>query len=462
MRFGLGPGSDCRANRPSPPLVGSLFVTDCNESTRRYLRDVIGRPEEELRPVAGEEDVYTTMRAEFMSRETGRDDTVAHNIRKNPMKEFAEAQLGNTVNNETRRGFLEYDRKVLRLDCIWDDRDSLYGDLQRFTLQYYLADDTMELLTVVGPNAGRDPFKKMVKRGKLAIDRDDPLGPCWHWKNFQIGTVIDVYAKKLLIVSADSNTYAFYESKGMPLDPPLQLEMEEPVVAVRELPPYNGFGSEEDSLASCVGSLIPTIPTKKLGENKTMRFRAKMESRNPEDVDRVFTISFFLQDNTVQIHEPPKRNSGIVGGSFLSRMKLRTAEGLITQEYFYVGAEIQLAGHAFILVDADEGTLRHMENQPGIFEYSNIRNVVEVYRLSLGEPAGSGELAEVFAAHDPDGTGFVSLRNFKSILMKYQCSYYYGGPPEQAVLTVCRKLGNKTAVEYGKFVAVLLDPSLLG
>ena len=64
----------------------------------------MGRSEEELRPVPGEEDVYTTMRAEFMSRETGRDDTVAHNIRKNPMKEFAEAQLGNTVNNEVRWG----------------------------------------------------------------------------------------------------------------------------------------------------------------------------------------------------------------------------------------------------------------------------------------------------------------------------------------------------------------------
>ena len=333
--------------------------------------------------------------------------------------------------------------------------------LFRFTLQYYLADDTMEVLTVVGPNSGRDPFKKMVKRGKLAIDRDDPLGPCWHWKNFQIGTVVDVYAKKLLIVSADSKTFAFYESKGMPLDPPLQLAMEEPVVATRELPPYNGFGSEEDSLASCVGSLIPTVAKVKLGENKTMRFRAKMESKNPEDVDRVFTISYYLQDNTVQIHEPPKRNSGIVGGSFLSRMKLRTAEGLITQEYFYVGAEIQLAGHAFILVDADEGTLRHMESSPYIFEYSNVKNVMEVYRLSLLPAAESGELAALCEAMDPESTGVISMKSFKKLLMKFQCSYYYGGPPEQAVLTVCRKLGTKQGVDYKKFVAAIVDPSLL-
>lgn len=186
-----------------------------------------------------------------------------------------------------------------------------------------------------------------------------------------------------------------------------------------------------------------------------------MESKNPEDVDRNFTVSFYLVDNTVQIHEPPKRNSGIVGGSFLSRIKLRTAEGFITEEYFYVGAEIQLAGHPFILVDADEGTLRHMEQKPKLFEYSNIKNIVAVYALSLGEAAASGELAAEFQAYDPEGSGSVSTKAVKKILMKYKCSYYYGGPPEQAVITLCRKLGNKKSVDYNKFIAAIIDPSVL-
>ena len=438
-----------------------LFITDCNVSTRKYLAEVVGRDEAELRPVPGEEDVYTTMRAEFMSRETGRDDTVAHNIRKNPMKVFAEAQLGKTVNNATRQGFLDYDRKVLRLDCLWDDRESLYGDLQRFTLQYYLADDTMELLTVFGPNCGRDPFKKMIKRGKLQKDRHDPNSPVWHWSDFNIGEVVDCYSKKLLIVSADAPTYAFYESKGMPLSPPLELVQEEAPVAQRELPPYNGFGSEEDSLASCVGSLVPTVPKVKLGDNKIMRFMAKMESKNPEDVERNFTVSFFLVDNTVQIHEPPKRNSGIVGGSFLSRLKLRTTEGLITQEYFYVGAEIQLAGHPFILVDADEGTLRHMESLPDVFEYSNIQKVVKLYAPHLVTAATSGKLLSDFTSLDPTSSGLVGIKEVKKILMSYRASYYYGGPPEQAVITLCRKLGDKRGVEYKKLISAILDPTVL-
>ena len=54
----------------------NMFVTDCNASTRAWLSKS-GRPDELLVPVAGEEDLYTTMRAEFMSRETGRDETVS-------------------------------------------------------------------------------------------------------------------------------------------------------------------------------------------------------------------------------------------------------------------------------------------------------------------------------------------------------------------------------------------------
>jgi hypothetical protein len=438
-----------------------FFITDCNNSTRRFLATECGRDEAQLTPVPGEDDVYTAMRAEFMSRETGRDEGVAHNIRKNPMKVFAEAQLGKTVNNNTREGFLQYDRKVLRFDCLWDDRESLYGDLMRFTLQYYLADDTMEVLTVNGPNNGRDPFKKMLKRGKLLKDRHDPDSAPWHWTDFNIGTVVDVYSKHFIIVDADVVARRFYVEKGCPLADPITVQQEDQIMATRELPPYNGYGSEEDSLASCIGSLIGVAPKIKLGENKILRFKAKMESRNPEDTDRTFTISFYIADNTVQIHEPPKRNSGIVGGSFLNKMKLRTTEGLITQEYFYVGAEIQLAGHPFILVDADEGTLRHIDANPHIFEFSNLRNILGVYALSLLEPAQSGELLAEFQALDRSGSGKVSVRDFKGLLMKFKASYYFGGPPEQAVLSLCRKLGTKTEIVYDKFIAALIDPSVL-
>lgn len=53
-------------------------------------------------------------------------------MEQNDMKVFAEATLGNTVDNSKRAGFIKYDRNVLRFQAVWDDRESLYGDIQRF------------------------------------------------------------------------------------------------------------------------------------------------------------------------------------------------------------------------------------------------------------------------------------------------------------------------------------------
>jgi hypothetical protein len=42
--------------------------------------------------------------------------------------------------------------QVLRFFTVWDDRDSLYGDLLHFKVHYYLVDDSMEIVPVFGRN----------------------------------------------------------------------------------------------------------------------------------------------------------------------------------------------------------------------------------------------------------------------------------------------------------------------
>ena len=51
--------------------------------------------------------------------------------------------------------FLQWDTKVLRFFCVWDDRQSLYGDQRKFVLRYYLADDTMDMVEEHVANSGR-------------------------------------------------------------------------------------------------------------------------------------------------------------------------------------------------------------------------------------------------------------------------------------------------------------------
>ncbi|RYG67673.1 hypothetical protein EON64_06920 [archaeon] len=55
------------------------------------------------------------------------------------------------------------------------------------------------------------------------------------------------------------------------------------MLVTNEIPPYNGFGSEEDSLQTCKASLIPTAPMKdgmkaKLFQGMILRYKATMHN----------------------------------------------------------------------------------------------------------------------------------------------------------------------------------------
>lgn len=41
-----------------------------------------------------------------------------------------------------------------------------------------------------------------------------------------------------------------------------------------------------------------------------------------------FIISYFLSDDTVLVFEPPQRNSGILGGKFLERGRIKKPDGI--------------------------------------------------------------------------------------------------------------------------------------
>lgn len=74
------------------------------------------------------------------------------------------------------------------------------------------------------------------------------------------------------------------------------------------IPPYNGFGDEEDSLGY-VYKLEPKKPKRDFfkyvdNDGKVLRFTAKFITQVPEDVDRRFIISYYLADDTISIFEP--------------------------------------------------------------------------------------------------------------------------------------------------------------
>jgi hypothetical protein len=357
----------------------NFHMYDCDAFTRAFYESngrPLGEPEEApLDPFTKKNTVKTT----------------CHNKLMHPHKEFMEASLGKSMYGTDIEGtqkFLRNDGKVLRFYATWSD-PNLFGEKQAFIVHFFLADDTVEVLEVQQPNSGRDPFPALLKRCKLPQNYKDHTADMSSigWQrdkevryyteaDFRVGDYITVYGRKIFLCGADRFTQEFYiENFGMTAADFPRLNMDDEAETVPRLlpPPHTGFGSEEDSLGSFL-YLMPKIPKqdfKKLMENDglSLRFAARFLNAQPEDRDRRFVITYFLNNDTISIFEKFDRNSGFVGGKFLERTRCKNQA---TGEYFrpvdlYAGASVAINSFVFQLVDADDSTIQFMERNPQVF-----------------------------------------------------------------------------------------------
>lgn len=389
---------------------------------------------------------YNKMLRAKMQRETGADLTVKRNRRMHPMKQFMEAQLGKPQSVADLGSFLENDRKVLRFDCVWDDSARLYGDVLKFKLHYFLSDDTIEILQVHEKNNGRDPVPKLLSRRKLPLPQEQaklaggplassPAGPTkteyYHWAHLVLGQPVVVFNRNLLVVDADPYTVFHYEKNGRALGRPIRVQTSRfrDELVQTPVPPFNGFGSEEDSLRS-VYSIRPKKPTRDLSKSEAsgqvMRFSIQMAHARDEDKQRVFTLQYYLIDDTMAIREPPLRNSGHIGGNFLSRSRVRKPEceqtndpapapagavwgpapvtAYYSAEDLHVGNILEFLGHKFTIFEADEYSLRYMEAHGAPkFPKSDLEAIVTKFSFATA-------LSDVFDAMPPTIGGAVDFK----------------------------------------------------
>jgi hypothetical protein len=298
---------------------------------------------------------------------------------------------------DTLKRFLTLDRKVLRFYAVWDDRDMRFGEMRPFIFHYFLVDDTLQIREVHTPNDERDPFPVLLQRQRVQIDRydiPDTFPSCimevsdaevqGKWltaSDFKIGKTLTISNRRFLIYECDEFTRQWYRTE-MNFEQPEKIEI--PVESNSKkarkmiIPPYNGFGSIDDTVQNCL-SLVPQPPKKDFikmleNDNKTLRYAASMVPIRPEDKNRRFIITYRLADHMITIYEPPIKNTGIMGGKFLEATRIPKPNcGTVENPVFYgpvdlsIGAMITVFRHRFTIEDCDDFVLSYLEENKEIF-----------------------------------------------------------------------------------------------
>jgi len=441
-------------------FYGRTFrVVDCDAFTAQFFEEnnlELGEPEDY--PYNPFDAQYTVMKQKEVENRG------MSSVKTDDLMHWTEAMLGkptNLINEDKLAQFLKYDRKVLRFYCMWDDTPSLYGEVRRFVFHYYLADDTVECVESYRSNSGRDPFPRLLNRQKLPITWDKPGRKEFYTAaDMTLGGTISVFGRDLLICDCDDFTRQFMEENfGHNYDGrTISLEEERPEPPRREIPPYTGYGSEEDSLGSFY-SLVPKPPHQnwaKYFENdkKILRFVAQLDTNAPEDRERLFIISYYLADDTIGVYEPPARNSGFMGGKFSERCRVKHHNGggeFYKPTDMFVGSCLQFRKHNFVLIEADEYTLNYMENKK--FPSSDVNALVEALKEKFLEQ--SVLIRDTFRRYDKDHSGALNMAEFRDVLHRFNFTV-----SDQELITIMRKFdpngdGN---IRYDEFCASVLEP----
>jgi hypothetical protein len=183
------------------------------------------------------------------------------------------------------------------------------------------------------------------------------------------GQPINAFGRLFYIESVDAYTEEFYASKyGRNFNIGSTRMPEAPEPTERQIPPYNGFGNEVDTL----GYIYDLIPKKPKGDffksvdndKKVLRFTARFNTRVPEDIERRFIISFYLSDDSISIFEPAVKNSGIIEGPFLRRNKYKNVDKnneFITPTELPIGGNIKINGYSYNILSCDEYTVKYLQ-----------------------------------------------------------------------------------------------------
>jgi Ca2+-binding EF-hand superfamily protein len=424
----------------------TLRIVACDDATRTFYEER-GTPQPANESVP--EDPFARTSAASRKRATG--DSFGKKM--NAVSRYVEAVRGAQVRKKDTLGkFLAHGDEALRFRVMWNtESEADPGEKQYFMLTYFLSSDEVEIkrLRGYGEYPGMNTLLTRRKLPKFILAHDDRERSAedgtgdedyYHPEDLRVGDAVHVFGRKMLLFDCDDFTRAWYASELGVDQASGRMDVAEKTKPKPTLPvpPHTGFGSEEDSLQSWRfldprKKPVPKPAPHDEFEGKTLQFTARLVSRDPIDAERSFRITWYLYDDTLAIYEPPRPNSGMVGGKFLARDRLKnpaTGRNFEAGEFF-VGARLTIKGHAFEVVEADSYSLRHMESNSRLWPMSSFEYVIANLRQKLQEKRGS--LRELFRKFDLDASQSISVDELQSMVR-----YFGMDITRQEAITVLR------------------------
>lgn len=112
---------------------------------------------------------------------------------------------------------------------------------------------------------GRDAMKGRYLRDRLETNSTDEASKYYNEKDLAIGSYLNVFGRDVCLTDCDGQTKEYYHQKyGIEeFDPiPIPMHSRKFVTSITDrkvMPPFNGWGSFEDSEGNCVG-IEPKAP----------------------------------------------------------------------------------------------------------------------------------------------------------------------------------------------------------
>merc|ERR1719191_2312663 len=119
-----------------------------------------------------------------------------------------------------------------------------------------------------------------------------------------------------------------------------------------------------------------------------LRYSARIVNPAPEDEVRRFVISYFPADMHTAVFEEPIRNNGFWAGKFVDKRKVINTRTGTYFDFgdFGVGKTVDIVGHTFIMLSADERALQYMESNPDVFPIADPIAISQKLQVLQGEP----------------------------------------------------------------------------